>query len=71
MLPQENEGSVYAFLEADQAFELVSAGEVWESLFMSAQLKPWSSDTCTLTLTPATTGTDGFFFAVMERVSDE
>lgn len=71
VLPQENEGSVYAFLEADQAFELVSAGEVWESLFMSAQLKPWSSDTCTLTLTPATTGTDGFFFAAMERVSDE
>lgn len=71
ILPQENEGSVYGFLERNGDFELVSAGEVWESLFAASNLKPWSSDECTITMTPATTGTDGFFFAVMERVSDE
>jgi 16S rRNA (cytosine967-C5)-methyltransferase len=70
VLAQENEGRVYAFLEDYEAFELVSAGEVWEDLFAASSLKPWSSDECTVTLTPATTGTDGFFFAVMERVSD-
>lgn len=71
ILPQENEGSVYGFLERNGDFELISAGEVWESLFAASNLKPWSSDECTITMTPATTGTDGFFFAVMERVSDE
>ncbi|RMF01694.1 MAG: MFS transporter, partial [Alphaproteobacteria bacterium] len=67
MLAQENEGQVYAFLDAHPEFELLSAGEVWEELFADAQLKPWSSDACSVTLTPAATGTDGFFFAVLER----
>jgi len=71
VLPRENEGSVYAFLERNGTFELVSAGEVWESQFAESGLKPWSSDECSVTLTPASTGTDGFYFAVMERVSDE
>lgn len=71
VLPRENEGSVYGFIEDSSAFELVSAGEVWESQFAACELKPWSSDECTITMTPATTGTDGFFFAVMERTSDE
>lgn len=71
VLPRENEGSVYGFLEDSGAFELVSAGEVWEGQFAASDLKPWSSDECTITMTPATTGTDGFFFAVMERTSDE
>lgn len=71
VLPRENEGSVYAFLERNGAFELVSVGEVWESQFAASALRPWSSDECSITLTPASTGTDGFYFAVMERVSDE
>jgi len=71
VLPRENEGSVYGFIEDSSAFELVSAGEVWENQFAASDLKPWSSDECTITMTPATTATDGFFFAVMERTSDE
>jgi len=67
VLPQENEGRVYGFLEENDEFELLSAGEVWESLYADVDLKPWSSDDCSVTLTPATTGTDGFFFAVMGR----
>ena len=67
MLAEENEAQVYAFLEAQKNFTLLSAGEVWEEKFGAQAPKPWSEDGCTLTLTPASTNTDGFFFAVMEK----
>lgn len=67
VLTVENEAQIYAFCEDNPAFELVSAGEVWEELYGSDAPGPWSSDGCSVTLTPASTGTDGFFFAVMER----
>lgn len=67
MLAEENEAQIYAFLEENEGFTLLSAGEVWEEKFGTAAPKPWSADGCTLTLTPASTQTDGFFFAVMEK----
>jgi 16S rRNA (cytosine967-C5)-methyltransferase len=67
MLAEENEAQVYDFLEKNENFTLLSAGEVWEEKFGTEAPKPWSADGCTLTLTPAATNTDGFFFAVMER----
>ncbi|MGB0908570.1 MAG: RsmB/NOP family class I SAM-dependent RNA methyltransferase [Maricaulaceae bacterium] len=67
MLAEENEGQVYGFLEDNEDFELLSAGEVYEEKFGVNAPKPWSEDGCTLTLTPNATGTDGFYFAVMER----
>ena len=67
MLAEENEGQVYPFLEENPDFELLSAGETWEEKIGTEKAKPWSEDGCTLTLTPASTNTDGFFFAVMER----
>ena len=69
MLAEENEGQVYQFLEEAKDFTLLSAGEVWEEKFGVGGGKPWSADGCTLTLTPASTDTDGFFLAVMERKS--
>jgi len=69
VLAAENEAQVYAFLERTEGFELLSAGEVWEERFGVDARKPWSSDGCTLTLTPASTNTDGFFFAVMEKTA--
>ena len=69
MLAAENEAQVYAFLERDKDFTLLSAGEVWEDRFGVDAPKPWSADGCTLTLSPASTNTDGFFFAVMERTT--
>ena len=69
MLAAENEAQVYAFLERTSGFELLSAGEVWEERFGVEAPKPWSADGCTLTLTPASTNTDGFFFAVMEKTA--
>ena len=69
MLAAENEHQVYAFLERAPEFALLSAGEVWEERFGVDAPKPWSADGCTLTLTPASTNTDGFFFAVMEKTT--
>ena len=69
VLAEENEGAVYPFLEANPDFGLVSAGEVYEDTFGTHGPKPWSEDGLTVTLTPASTGTDGFFFAVMERTA--
>lgn len=69
VLGPENEGQVYPFIERSKGFELLSAGEAWEDLYGYDKLKPWSSDGCTVTLTPASTGTDGFFFAVFERTA--
>ncbi|WP_108659553.1 RsmB/NOP family class I SAM-dependent RNA methyltransferase [Acuticoccus kandeliae] len=69
MLPQENEAQVDAFLSRSPDFEEVSAGEAWEELFGVGGPKPWSANGMSLTMTPAATGTDGFFLAVMERVS--
>ncbi len=67
MLAEENEAQVYNFLETYKGFELLSAGEVWEEKFGVNGPKPWSEDGLTVTLTPASTNTDGFFFAVMEK----
>ena len=66
VLPQENEYQIYNFLEKNSGFQLVSAGEVWEDFYRESPYQPWSSDNCTVTLTPSATKTDGFFFAVME-----
>lgn len=65
---EENEGQVYNFLEENGGnFEILSAGEVWQDLFSFDAPQPWSADECSVTLTPATTGTDGFYFAVLGR----
>ncbi len=67
VLPEENENQVYSFCEDNSEFQLVSAGEVWQELYGFDKKQPWSSDMKTITLTPASTQTDGFFFAVMQR----
>lgn len=68
ILLAENEGQIYRFLEDNgPAFELLSAGEVWQEKFGFDSPQPWSSDECSVTLTPATTDTDGFYFAVLGR----
>ena len=67
VLPEENENQIYSFCEDNPEFELISCGEVWQERFGFDTLQPWSSDMKTITLTPASTGTDGFFFAVLER----
>lgn len=67
VLPAENEDQIYQFIANNPDFELVSAGEVWQDIYGFDAPKPWSSDMMSVTLTPASTQTDGFFFCVMER----
>jgi len=69
VLPEENESQINAFLEDNSEFELLSAGEVWQDLFGFDKAQPWSSDMKTVTLTPASTNTDGFFFSVVGRTA--
>lgn len=69
MLGIENEAQVYGFLETHPAFELLSAGELWEERIGLGKAKPWSEDGCTITMTPASTDTDGFFAAILQRSS--
>ncbi|MCB1385103.1 MAG: RsmB/NOP family class I SAM-dependent RNA methyltransferase [Nitratireductor sp.] len=67
VFPEENEQQVYAFGERHTGWELVSVGEVWQDLYGFDKPQPWSSDLDCITLTPASTATDGFFIAVMQR----
>lgn len=68
VFPQENEERVNDFLTDNPAFEILSVGEVWQDLFGFEQQKPWSQDFNSITMTPGSTDTDGFFVAVMGRV---
>lgn len=67
ILPQENEEQVHGFCERNPEFEILSAAETWQSLFGRDKPQPWSRDGKTVTLTPASTDTDGFFFCAMGR----
>ncbi len=67
VFPEENENQVYSFCDDNPGFELISAGEAWQELYGFDNRQPWSSDMKCITLTPASTDTDGFFFAVLER----
>ena len=67
VLAQENERRISDFLDNAAEFQPISAGEVWQDLFGLNDCKPWSADGCSITLTPASTDTDGFFFAVLHK----
>lgn len=63
VLPEENESQVYGFCEDNPEFEILSAADNWAKLFGTDKPQPWSADMKSVTLTPASTGTDGFFSA--------
>lgn len=67
VLPQENDHQVNRFCAENPAFVLEPALENWERLFGADAPSPHSRDGRTLTLTSASTDTDGFFFAMMKR----
>ncbi|MDL2400011.1 RsmB/NOP family class I SAM-dependent RNA methyltransferase [Rhizobium mayense] len=67
VLPEENEMQVNRFAANNPDFEVVEALSSWENLFGSDTPKPHSSDGKTITLTPASTDTDGFFFCRLRR----
>ncbi|WP_425902144.1 RsmB/NOP family class I SAM-dependent RNA methyltransferase [Agrobacterium radiobacter] len=67
VLPEENEQQVRRFCEENTEFSIGSALQRWQTIFGDNANKPHSSDGKTVTLTPATTDTDGFFFCLMKR----
>jgi 16S rRNA (cytosine967-C5)-methyltransferase len=67
VLPEENEGQIARFTADNPAFETVEALSAWTGLFGADKAPPRSSDGRTVTLTPASTDTDGFFFCRMRR----
>jgi 16S rRNA (cytosine967-C5)-methyltransferase len=67
ILPQENRDRIAAFLAAGAPFEPVAMGEAWRERFGAEAPKPRLLDEAGLLMTPATTGTDGFFVAMLRR----
>jgi 16S rRNA (cytosine967-C5)-methyltransferase len=67
ILPEENEMQVNRFSANNPEFEIVDALESWSTLFGADTALPRSSDGKTITLTPASTDTDGFFFCRLRR----
>ena len=67
LLPEENGQRIEQFLTTRPEFELGPAGGDWEKLFGGAARSPVRTDGGTVLLTPASTGTDGFFFASLVR----
>ncbi|UJW75748.1 RsmB/NOP family class I SAM-dependent RNA methyltransferase [Rhizobium sp. SL42] len=67
VLPAENDAQVSAFCEANPKFEIVSVLEDWKRLFGDKVPMPRSIDGRTITLSPASMDTDGFFFCRMRR----
>ena len=65
VLPQENEDQIQAFLSRAEMFRRLPIGTLWEKIIGGTC--PSQGDH--LSLTPARTQTDGFFCAVLERLS--
>lgn len=67
LLPEENQQQAARFAAGSGDFEIVSALDNWQALFGATGVHPVSGDGMTVTLSPAATDTDGFFFAIMRR----
>jgi 16S rRNA (cytosine967-C5)-methyltransferase len=67
VLPEENDGQIERFCETHPEFSPEPVLQNWNGLFGGDTRRPRSRDGKMLTLTPASTGTDGFFFCRMRR----
>jgi 16S rRNA (cytosine967-C5)-methyltransferase len=67
LLPQENAERIAAFRAAHSEFAQVPLAGRWQSIFGAALPAHADPHTGSITLTPATTGTDGFFIASLRR----
>lgn len=64
---EENSAQVTTFLDRMPAFRTVDHAALWRAHFPDAAEAARVDSGPGITLTPARTGTDGFFFAVLER----
>ncbi|GLQ38532.1 MFS transporter [Rhizobium albus] len=69
LLPSENAGQIARFRERHPEFQPVEIAARWESTFEKALPAHADPENGMVTLTPATTATDGFFVSVMRRLS--
>lgn len=69
ILPEENDRQIERFCSENPEFSPEPVLETWTELFGATAPKPHSPNEKTLTLTPASTGTDGFFFCRMRRAN--
>lgn len=69
LLPEENQQQVRKFCADNRDFEIVSAEASWSALFGSSVARPYFSAEGCVTLSPARTATDGFFFCRLRRLS--
>jgi len=67
ILPEENDAQVSRFCAENPEFSIAPAAEHWGGIFGKDAPQPRSKDALTVTLTPASTDTDGFFFCRMQR----
>ena len=67
VLPEENDRQIERFCGDNPQFSTGPAMETWEEIFGPDAPRPHSRDGKAVTLTPASTGTDGFFFARMRK----
>lgn len=67
LLPEENDAQASAFCAANPEFSIGPALETWDKLFAKDAPRPLSQNGLTVTLSPASTDTDGFFFCRMRR----
>ena len=70
VLAEENAARVLAFLDRRSEFELLDAAALFKGRFPDAgepYIRSGVGAGAGLTLTPARTGTDGFFFAALRR----
>lgn len=69
LLPEENQEQVARFTDANPQFKLASAFETFKAATNESSLTPLSPDNMTVTLSPASTNTDGFFIAILEKTA--
>ncbi len=69
LLPAENQEQVTRFVATNPSFKLVPALETFHRVTNASALAPHSPDGLTVSLSPASTNTDGFFIAIMDRVA--
>ncbi|MBA3038152.1 MAG: RsmB/NOP family class I SAM-dependent RNA methyltransferase [Alphaproteobacteria bacterium] len=67
VLPEENDAQATAFCSANPEFEIAPTLDSWDRLFGTDAPRPRSQNGLSVTLSPASTDTDGFFFCRMRR----
>jgi 16S rRNA (cytosine967-C5)-methyltransferase len=67
VLPEENDRQAERFCADNPQFSIQPVADQWAKIFGGTAPRPRTTDAGTVTLTPASTDTDGFFFCRMQR----